>query len=134
MSHSNHSESGPVCDCYPGGFTPDSYEGVKEDCPVHGRQGVEALAWNTTFKRAINQAIDNFRMGRRSNDGIAEDIARAVLAAGYVHRSEIARELDRIAQANKDAADSHGTYPLEAAARKTFALELRTRAEVIRNG
>lgn len=27
----------PECDCYPGGFTPDSYEGVKEDCPVHGR-------------------------------------------------------------------------------------------------
>jgi hypothetical protein len=25
------------CTCYPGGFTPDTYEGPKEDCPVHGR-------------------------------------------------------------------------------------------------
>lgn len=25
-----------VCDCYPGGFTPDSYEGPQRDCPVHG--------------------------------------------------------------------------------------------------
>lgn len=27
----------PVCDCYPGGFTPDAFEGPDEDCPVHGR-------------------------------------------------------------------------------------------------
>lgn len=26
----------PVCDCYPGGFTPDTYEGPQEHCPVHG--------------------------------------------------------------------------------------------------
>lgn len=25
------------CDCYPGGFTGDTYEGPQEDCPVHGR-------------------------------------------------------------------------------------------------
>lgn len=24
------------CDCYPGGFTPDSYEGFQEHCKVHG--------------------------------------------------------------------------------------------------
>lgn len=33
-----------TCTCYPGGFTPDSYEGVKEDCPKHGRKtGIEAI-------------------------------------------------------------------------------------------
>jgi hypothetical protein len=33
-----------TCTCYPGGFTPDSYEGVKEDCPEHGRKtGVESI-------------------------------------------------------------------------------------------
>ena len=26
------------CDCYPGGFTGDAYEGPSEDCPVHGRE------------------------------------------------------------------------------------------------
>lgn len=31
------SDTDPGCDCYPGGFNPDTYEGPKEDCPVHGR-------------------------------------------------------------------------------------------------
>ena len=36
------------CSCYPGGFTPDTYEGPQRDCPVHGEvgalaEGVKAL-------------------------------------------------------------------------------------------
>lgn len=26
----------PVCDCYPGGFSPETYEGPQHHCPVHG--------------------------------------------------------------------------------------------------
>lgn len=30
----------PECNCYPGGFSPDSYEGPQEHCRVHGREAV----------------------------------------------------------------------------------------------
>lgn len=30
-----------VCDCYSHGFTPDTYEGPQETCPVHGRPYAE---------------------------------------------------------------------------------------------
>lgn len=33
---------GETCDCYPGGFTADTYEGPQEDCPVHGRPSPES--------------------------------------------------------------------------------------------
>lgn len=50
---------------------------------VERRALVDNLAWDSTFKRAVNVGLDDFRMGRKSNDGLASDLAAAVIAAGY---------------------------------------------------
>jgi hypothetical protein len=33
-----------TCTCYPGGFSPASYEGPQEDCSAHGRPSLQAAA------------------------------------------------------------------------------------------
>ena len=54
-----------VCDCYPGGFSPDTFEGPMEYCPVHGeakevliQQRDEARAENARLRALVAEAID----------------------------------------------------------------------------
>lgn len=74
----------PVCDCYPGGFTPDSFEGPKEDCPVHGR-------------RAYLSDEDMSDLDNVFSPGLSSGMSPFDLVERIVRR-EIAAELDRLAE------------------------------------
>lgn len=58
------------CDCYPGGFTPDTYEGPQETCPVHGRPYVEWVARAEAAEQrlaavlTIHRSVNDVRRGR----------------------------------------------------------------------
>jgi hypothetical protein len=42
-----------VCNCYPGGWTPETYEGPKQDCPVHGEPAAIVAAVAPAVLRAF---------------------------------------------------------------------------------
>jgi len=61
--------------------------------------------------------------------------ADAVLAAGYVHRDEIAKELDRLAQDEAEDMLSETDYGPDATVYRAVTVEtLLERAEEVRNG
>jgi len=106
----------PVCDCYPGGFSPDSYEGPKEDCPVHGR-------------RAYLSDEDMSDLDNVFSPGFSSGMSRFDLAERIVRR-EIAAELDRLAQ--DEARDLIGGGGV--VYRAVTVEAILERAEEVRNG
>lgn len=107
----------PRCDCYPGGFTPDSFEGPKEDCPVHGR-------------RAHLTDEDMSDLDNRFSPGLSSGMARFDLVESLIRR-EIAKELERLADQDGETF-TEGIY--ETAFTGVRTEEIEKRAEAIRNG
>lgn len=73
------------CDCYPGGFTADTYEGPKDDCPVHGRTAlddVEALLAGDILHTMLT-ADEQPNSGR-----MALAILRTVLASDWLRERD----------------------------------------------
>lgn len=95
-------ESFNACDCYPGGFTPDSFEGPQEHCPVHGRDAehteapVITLCGSTRFKAEFMEA--NQRLTMAGNVVVSLGVFGHTDLPDYdwTEASSLKRTLDRI--------------------------------------